>query len=128
MEPRHRGPRELALEREALDRMRSFRGPDGKRIDERQIEERKAAAAEAVVPHFERGAIFLDGSQRMWVFGTANDSTFADVFAGTTFLGRLMVPCFNRYGWRDLNGSWLVMGCEGDAEALATLKLFRIVD
>jgi hypothetical protein len=125
---RNRGPRELELRRESLRRSLGFRGPGGQRVDSREVDRQLDAAATEPVPYFDRGALFFDGKGRLWVFGTDQDSTVADVFSGTTYLGRIMIDCFNRWGWRSVAGAWLVMGCEPDPDTdIPELQLYRIV-
>lgn len=125
---RTRGARELELRRESLRRSLRFRGPNGERMDEREIDRQLEAAATEAVPYFDRGSLFFDGNGRLWVFGIDQDSTVADVFSGTTHLGRIVIGCFNRWGWRSLSGAWLVMGCETDPDTdVPNLQLYRIV-
>ena len=72
-----------------------------------------------------------DGAGRIWVLGQHADSAFADVFAGSRFLGRLPLPCRDFQGRWSLNGSWLAVVCAPDdleADRDADLKLFRIVE
>lgn len=72
-----------------------------------------------------------DASGRIWVVGTAGDSTFADVFGPPRFLGRIYLPCAGFRGRWSLNGTWLAVMCEpdpGDEASDGVLKVFRIVD
>lgn len=68
--------------------------------------------ARETVPHFNRSGIWFDGAGRLWVVGARGDSTFADVFAGTRFLGRQMLPCKNPSRRIALQGEWLALLCD----------------
>lgn len=103
-------------------------GPNGQRIRENFDREREFLRTQPR-PHFQMFGLSVDGRGRLWVIGKANDSTFLDVFADTTFLGRHMLDC-DRTGYAGaVRGSWLALGCEertGDFPY--QLRLYRIVE
>lgn len=123
---RVRGPRELAHRLEALERSSGVRGPGGGRMSQATLREAREAAATEQMPFFERAALFMDNEKRVWVFGTDEDGTFADVFAGADFLGRMNFPCLNRFGWRALTSRWIAMACESSNGDVPRLRRFTI--
>ena len=82
------------------------------------------------MPYFGKAPFFVEGMGRLWVFGTARDSTVADVFADSTYLGHVMFPCYNPYGFRSVTGHWIAMNCmlDDDAPLSFELQLYRIVE
>jgi hypothetical protein len=126
------GPRQLQRTREMIDRMPRFdRGPNGQRIPLPDLRGRLDTLERERVPHFSRGALHVDNHGRLWVIGLSNDSTSVDVFADTTWLGRVMLPCFAaRTGTRAALGpGWLVFECEIDGgDWPSELQLYRIVE
>ncbi|HET9064411.1 MAG TPA: hypothetical protein VFN22_01140 [Gemmatimonadales bacterium] len=59
----------------------------------------------------------------------ANDSTFLDVFADTTLLGRLMVDGRRTGTAGTVRGHWLALACgTGDLERPYRLQRYRIVE
>jgi hypothetical protein len=81
--------------------MAGFRGPAGQRAPPVTAEDIAALAREPM-PYFGKAPFFVDGMGRLWVFGTARDSTVADVFADSTYLGSVTFPCYNRLGFRSV--------------------------
>ena len=70
-----------------------------------------------------------DGLERTWLVGEHDGSTFADVFSGPDYLGRLMIPCVNVGPYWDLQGEWLAVVCKpDDPDSMDDfiVKLFRI--
>ena len=126
--PRYRGPLELELAREGLSSLFGFRGPNGERASASTIARQLDGLRTVPVPHFDKSAFFFDERGRLWVFGMANDSTVADIFADSVFVGRLRLPCFDRYGFRSLSGHWLALNCRlGDEhDPPYELQLYRI--
>jgi hypothetical protein len=128
--PRTRGPTEIANRREELEQLARFTGPNGRSGGPRDLKDRLERAATEPVPHFERSPFGIDDRGRVWVFGLTADSTFADVFDGPRFLGRITLPCFDRIGRRSLNGRWLVLSCESSETAVdgtVDLRMFQVV-
>ncbi len=125
---RYRGPLELELAREGLSSLFGFRGPNGERAPASTIARQLDGLRTVPVPHFDKSAFFFDERGRLWVFGMANDSTVADIFADSVFVGRLKLPCFDRYGFRSLSGHWLALNCRlGDErDPPYELQLYRI--
>lgn len=81
-------------------------------------------------PWFSR-TIRHDRFGRTWLVGEIGNSAYADVYALTERLGRLMIPCTAIGPRWDLNGDWLAVICEpDDPDAVddAVVKLFRIVE
>ncbi len=125
--PQVRGPRRLASLEQSLATSRAWRGPNGEPLPSEVLRQRRADLGKQAVPHFGRSPFFFDGKGRLWVFGPTGDSTYADVFADTTFLGRLIFPCYNGAERRALAGSWLVMSCAPDEDRYpVNLRLYRI--
>jgi hypothetical protein len=80
------------------------------------------------ISHFGRGGLSFDASGRLWVIGRKGDSTFADAFEGTRFLGRQMLPCMRPERRIAMQGEWLALVCElpkgGDLPY--QLQLYRV--
>lgn len=130
--PRRRTPRELARARAALEKVvrRGIPGPKGERVVPAGAREALARLATDTLRHFPViGALHFDGRGRLWVIGDIGDSSFADVFAGPRFLGRIPIGCADAQGAVSLNGRWLAMLCtvtdEDDPREVA-LQLYRI--
>ncbi len=125
--PQVNGPRRLAMLEENRAKSREWRGPNGEPLPPELLQQRRDDLRKQIVPHFMRSPFFFDGKGRLWVFGPTGDSTYADVFADTTFLGRLVFPCYGGLERRALAGSWLVMSCAPDDEDYPRiLRLYRI--
>lgn len=121
--PNHRGQRGIAGIRDAIDLALSTPSPGN-----RQLRERLDTIARERVAHFGRGGLGVDSTGRLWVVGRVGDSTFADVFADTTFLGRHILPCFRSSGGFAINGRFIALRCQEGSEAGYRLQLYRIVD
>ena len=132
--PPHRmGPRQLAQQRESILRQPKYmRGPKGEAIALPDRRGRLDTLDREITPHFNRAPLHVDAYGRLWVVGVTNDSTTVDVFVDTTFLGRVVLPCYLfRVGNPvALTGHWLLLECElPEAADLATeLQLYRIVE
>jgi hypothetical protein len=123
VEPRRLTPRELAFE-EVHWKARIAQGVplDLKQMREDVMKER--------IPHFSHGSMGFDERRRLWVTGKVNDSTFADIFADSVFLGRIMLPCVRERGTVGIRGHWMALLCEneGNDSIPFIVRLFRIVE
>ena len=119
------GPRALALRRASLEKGLSApgQGPDNS-----QLVQRLDTIHRQHAPHFGRGGLGFDGKGRLWVVGTLGDSTFADVFADTTFLGRHVLPCAKSSGGASVSGSFLALRCLRDDDENYSVRLYQIVE
>lgn len=131
--PHHMGPRQLAQQRESILRQPKYmRGPKGEAIALPDRRGRLDTLDREITPHFNRAPLHVDAYGRLWVVGVTNDSTTVDVFADTTFLGRVVLPCYLFRAGHPvaLTGHWLLLECElPEAEDLASeLQLYRIVE
>ncbi len=131
--PHHRGPRELAEARAGLIRAGKYMmGPKGEKISLPDQSKRLDTLEREITPHFDRAPLHVDGFGRLWVVGVTNDSTTVDVFADTTLLGRVVLPCY--LGRRGipvaLTGQWLLLECglPEAADLASELQLYRIVE
>lgn len=128
--PRMATPAEIARAESSWSKLErgGMPGPNGQRIRD-NFDAERAFIRTVPHPHFQLGSIKFDGMHRMWIIGKSQDSTFLDVFADTTFLGRIMLPC-RRFGRASsVRGHWLALGCEDeDEESPYVIKLFRIVE
>jgi len=104
-------------------------GPGGKRIRLEFDVERQFMKKEPL-PHFQLFGLSVDGRQRLWVIGRSNDSTFLDVFADTTFLGRHMIACHRSGYAAAVRGHWLALACDDEVETGGAVdrRLYRIVE
>ncbi len=128
--PRMRTPLELkGVEPRLRRQSEPHDGPDGRVVPGLDLGNLERRARRDTLPHFVPGGLGFDDHGRLWVVGQANDSTFADVFTDTTFLGRQMLDC------RDSNvmqtvaiaDHWIAMVCESaDENHPYTIRLFRI--
>lgn len=121
------------LERDRLDSqivamLRAPRGPRGTVLGGRLADDpQRTLFRSEPLPHFPADGLAFDEHHRLWVIGTAEDSTFMDVFADSTFLGRVTEPCGTRRLASALRGHWLALACEvEDGPNPVELKLFRI--
>ncbi len=127
---RRRTAQELELASEDIRRlMRSgMRGPQGP-VRLQGLQARLDSLPDEALPHFSRHGMAFDGLGRLWVIGSADDSAFADTFAGTKFIGRQMLPCAGHFASVSLNGAWLALLCRvettGDDDD-AELQVYRI--
>lgn len=98
---------------------------DGIQVD---IEARRALADTEPLPHFAYASLGFDAEHRLWVIGKTGDSTFADVFADTTFLGRRLIDCTRPdRGPASVRGRFLVLTCsEDNLESPYRFRLFKI--
>lgn len=104
-----------------------FVGPNGKRMALPGLQERLDTLDREVLPHFSRHGLAFDHAGRLWVIGETGDSAFADVFADTTFLGRIALSCRGPDRSISFNTRWLAMICltpDGEPE----IQLYRVAD
>jgi hypothetical protein len=92
------------------------------------IERMKADTLQHFLP---TSGLQQDFRGRFWVIGERNDSTFADAFAGVTFIARVMLPCRAPGSSPSMRGRFLAVTCiragttdDRDVET----QLYRIVD
>lgn len=128
--PRHRTALELdQATSELTARAREpFIGPYGKAIRTPDPDARIRKLKFDTLPHFTAaGGLAFDAQGRLWVVGQASDSTFADVYADTTFLGRITVDYFNPYWTRPvaLQSRWLAVPCL-ESDDVYRIRLYRI--
>lgn len=67
-----------------------------------------------------------DAAGRVWIIGTAGDTTFADLFAESLYLGRLILDCPGFRGRSAVNGRWIALLCEAEDDRDAALHLYTI--
>jgi hypothetical protein len=131
IQPRMATPRAIARAESSWSKLErgGYPGPGGQRISPDFTADREFIRS-APQPHFQLGSIKFDDRHRMWVIGNVGDSTFLDVFADTTFLGRITIDCRRFYDRASsLRGHWVALGCEpNDDESDPMIRLFRIVD
>lgn len=124
--PRYRGPAEIERILRLMDSQSPVQGPKGQTIELPSGEPLRARLKGEPVPHFGGGrSLFLDAKRRLWVLGTSDDRTFADVFRQGEFLGRLSIGCVLPRDGVSLAGDWLALRCEQEV-GTETLHLFRI--
>lgn len=128
--PRHRTDRELAEATAELERNNRlpFIGPDGRASNGPPLEPQLRRLPLDTLPYFnDAGGLAFDDSGRLWVIGQTNNSTFADVYADTTLIGRLMIDCREPNFTRPvaLHAHWLAMACL-DPDDFYRLRLYRI--
>lgn len=125
--PNRRGPRELALRLRELELAERFDTlPDGSAKSAPDLIRRKESAATDTIVHFVQPGMQFDGQGRLWIIGTTGDTTFADVFADTTFLGRTLLPCI-RPSSVSINNDWLAVACTATSMGgVYPLHLYRV--
>ena len=67
-----------------------------------------------------------DHAGRIWIVGTAGDTTFADLFAAQQFIGRLVLDCPGFRGRWALERRWLALVCEAADDRDAEVKLWEV--
>lgn len=87
-----------------------------------------ARARERPLPFFR--TLRFDSRGRLWVIRAEGDSTFADIFGDTTFVGSIPINCpgTEGSGW-DLRGEWLALSCfnpDSQAPSDGVVRLFRV--
>ncbi len=129
LSPRRRTRAALDQERRRIRQQlrMGFVGPDGKRIPVPGLQERLDTLDREVLPHFTRHGLAFDHAGRLWVVGETGDSSFADVFADTTFLGRLALSCRGPGRSISFNRRWLAMICLSDNDE-PEIQLYRADD
>jgi hypothetical protein len=133
IEPNRFGPRALAETRARIAKTPRFmRGPNGERIALPDDRGRLDTLERESIRHFTRNALHADEFGRLWVVGVSRDSTSVDLFADTTFVGRVMLPCYaSGVGIRVALGrnGWMVLECEVEGGDWPTeLQLYRIIE
>ncbi|HQW66133.1 MAG: hypothetical protein KA745_06360 [Gemmatimonadales bacterium] len=133
IEPNRFGPRALAETRERIMKTPRFmRGPNGERIPLADDRGRLDTLERESIRHFTRNPLHVDEFGRLWVVGVSRDSTSVDLFSDTTFVGRVMLPCYaSGVGIRVAfgRGGWMVLECEvEDGDWPTELQLYRIVE
>ena len=118
-----RGPRGLAQMQEVIKL--ALKQPSPRNGD---LQRRLDTLDREPVPHFGRGALGIDERGRLWVVGRIGDSTFADAFADTTFLGRHILPCLLSPGGASVNGSHIALRCLGGDDETYRLHLYRMAE
>ncbi|MDX2263322.1 MAG: hypothetical protein SFU84_16640 [Gemmatimonadales bacterium] len=131
--PNRFGPRALAETRaRILKTPRFMRGPNGERIALPDDRGRLDTLERESIRHFTRNALHVDEFGRLWVVGVSRDSTSVDLFSDTTFVGRVMLPCYaSGVGIRVAFGrnGWMVLECEVEGGDWPTeLQLYRIIE
>jgi hypothetical protein len=131
--PNQRGPRALAEARERIMKAPRFtRGPNGKRYELPDERGRLDTLERERIRHFTRNPLHVDEFGRLWVVGVSRDSTSVDLFQDTTFVGRVMLPCYaSGVGIRVAfgRGGWMVLECEVEGGDWPTeLQLYRILE
>jgi len=126
---RTRTPAELSRDSAQLRSALRFRGPDGKIMEIAGVRERLSKLATEPLPHFGTHGMSTDGRGRLWVIGSLHDSTFADVWRDSTFIGRSMLPCSDPGSSVSPDGSYLALICRIDDETRDSdveLQLYRV--
>lgn len=131
--PNRRGPRGVRETRERILKAPRFtRLPNGKRFELPDERGRIDTLDRERIRHFTRSPLHLDEYGRLWVIGLSRDSTSVDLFQDTTFVGRVMLPCYaSGVGIRAAlgRGGWLVLECElEDGDWPSELQLYRIIE
>jgi hypothetical protein len=122
--------RELPTNRRSPAQVEQFinelaRSPIGRRPDQ------LAAARDQAVRDSVRWFSHLspprhDAEGRVWIIGSAGDTTFADLFAEAVFLGRIILDCPGFRGRSAVTGRWVALLCEVADDRDAALQLYRI--
>jgi hypothetical protein len=133
MPPRTRTAWELDEYQDVLTRRaRPVMGPNGTLLPGLKYDSLSRRAALDTLPRLRPGSMGFDERGRLWVVGREGDSTFADAYADTTYLGRRMIGCRDAQPTRrtvSIRGHWLVLACQqGDEEHPFALRLFRIIE
>jgi hypothetical protein len=123
--------RDIRAPRPSMNRVLAFiEQSGGKSLPEAARKERIELMSGMDLPHISPGGVpRMDGSGRLWLFGIAGDSAFADIFTNERFIGRVAIGCTGFDGFFSLRGQWLGMIClpdDSDFDGDAILKLFRI--
>jgi hypothetical protein len=131
--PNTRGPRAISETRERIMKAPRFtRGPNGQRIELPDQRGRLDTLERERIRHFTRNPLHVDEFGRLWVVGVTRDSTSVDLFSDTTFVGRVMLPCYaSPTGIRVAfgRGGWMVLECEVEGGDWPTeLQLYRIIE
>jgi hypothetical protein len=126
---RTRNAAELSRDSARLSSALRFRGPNGKIMEIAGIRERLERLASEPLPHFGTHGLMADGRGRLWVIGSTNDSTFADVWRDSTFVGRIVLPCSDPGASVSPNGLYLAFICrtsDENADSDVELQLYKI--
>lgn len=131
--PNQLGPRGFAETRERIMKAPRFmRGANGERIELPDERGRLDTLERERIRHFSRNPLHVDEFGRLWVVGMSRDSTSVDLFADTTFVGRVMLPCYSTGGGPRVEfgrGGWMVLECDvKDGDWPTELQLYRIIE
>jgi hypothetical protein len=91
----------------------------------RTVDERVAAEAARVIPHFGPTGLHVDGAGRVWVVRPTGNTTTFDVYRDGRLLGSRSIPC--RTGGGSIAGAFLAIMCQSShPDREVDLKLFKI--
>ena len=113
------GPRYMSAAE--IDRVFGRTGSGGEKLP--ATEDARRAQAQVPDRHFHN--IRFDGSGRLWALGRdTTNNFFADVFADTSFLGRIALPCAHA-AEPYFSGEWMLVNCSASFRDPPMLQLFR---
>src|SRR5690606_28830016 len=78
------------------------------------------------LPYFEHPGAWLDAEGRVRVVGSSGDSTFVDVFADATHLGRVTLGCRDFRRRVAQSDQWLVLLCAGANNGADQVQVWRV--
>lgn len=78
------------------------------------------------LPYFEHPGAWLDAEGRVRVVGSSGDSTFVDVFADSTHLGRVILGCSDFRRRVAQADQWLVLLCAGANDGADQVQVWRV--
>lgn len=110
-----------------LDALRGYHDASGRTMDAATIAARREQIENQEIPYFFalRGLRF-DAKGRLLVVGAQHDSAVVDVFADTSFVGRIALECAGFAGsWAFARG-WAAFIC--DSESGPVVKVFHVDD
>ena len=113
-----------AMEVEALLKLQKKLGPDGKLLPKWEGERARLAGQQT--KHIQ--TLAFDGRGRLWAIGEDTTGTaFGDVFADTTYLGRVTIPCKVAKWQISFGGDWMALMCRApETDSGLNLQLFRV--
>lgn len=126
--PPTRGSESLARLRESLSRQ--SHGPTGELLPINKANQARLDTLDRErLPYFAWPGLWADSGGHVWAVGAGGDATLVDVFADTTWLGRLALPCRQPGKMITHNGRWLALECQisGDADVPFEIQLYRVV-
>jgi len=119
--PNFRSRTEVATLRKSLEAI--LKDDRGTTDVPRKLRSRLDTLERETVSYFGPPGLRFDVAGRLWVLGEVGDSTFADAFAGSTFLGRQMLDCARPGKRIAMEGKWLVLSCENVAHDGAPFRV-----